>query len=130
MSLSPLPHIGEVTGEATRDDEQRVDTNIVAIPDISRSQPFGGYRHPAKAELIECPCRRRVTAALFYFHERNGPAAASDQVDFAAVYPHALCQDSPAVEPQPPGSKRLRPPTPCFGQLSLQPCSPNASARA
>ena len=51
--LSPMPDVGEVAGKAARDDEQRVDTNIVAIPGISRSQPFGGNRHPAKTVLIE-----------------------------------------------------------------------------
>ena len=96
LALSPLPHVGQVAGEATRHDEQCVDADIVAFPRIARRQPLGGDRYAAKPIFIQGPGGGFVRAALLDFDKGDDASAPGDQVDFSARDPGATCKDAPA----------------------------------
>jgi hypothetical protein len=72
-------------------------------------QPFGGDRDPPQPVLVERHGRAFVAAARLHLDKGEHPAAARDQVDFAARHAGAPRQDPPAVQAQPPCRQALRP---------------------
>jgi hypothetical protein len=129
-SLSPMPDVGEMPGQASRDDEQGVDPNGVAWASKTRRQAFGRHRDATQSIFIERPRCRFVRATLLYFNESHRPATPCDQVDFAAGNACAAGKDAPTFETQPPGGNRLRPASPRFCKLAAQSAAPSSSARA
>jgi hypothetical protein len=119
-----------VPRQAARDDEQRIDSDVVAIADVARRKAFGGDRDPAQAILVKCPRCRVLSAALLNLDEGQRPAAAGNQIDLAARNPGAAGENSPALETQPPGGERFRPPTTRFGLAAVQLLPASSSARA
>ena len=130
MPLSPVPDVGEVTRQSARDDEDRVDPDVVAVAGVARRQPFGRDRDPAQAVSVEAPRRRLVARPLLHLDEGQRSAAPCDQVDLAAGNACAAVEDAPPVESQPPRRERLRAPALSLGPLTGQSRPPSSSARA
>jgi hypothetical protein len=113
--LSPVPNIDEVAGQSAGDQEQGIDANRVAISGVAGREPLGGDRDPAQAIFIECPCCGVFGAALFDLDEGQCPAATRNEVDLATGNAGAPRENSPALQPQPPGGERFGPTPPRFG---------------
>jgi len=67
--MSPVPYIDEVAGQAARNQEQRVNADVVAVTGVAGRKPLGGDCDPAEAIFIERPGRRFLAAALFNLNE-------------------------------------------------------------
>ena len=119
MSLSPLPDIGEVTGEALWYDEQGIDADVVALSSVARCEPLCGDRDASKPIFVESPCGCLHRSALLDFDEGNDAAAARDKVYFAAGHAGAPGKDPPALQLQPPGGDSLRSTASSFGELAI-----------
>ncbi len=130
LSLSPVPDVDESTWQFAWHEEQCVDPDYIAVSGEARCKPLGGDRDTAEAILVESPGGRILGAALLYLDEGEGFAAPDDQIDLAARNTGAHGEDSPALQPQPPGGERLRPPPARFGLLAVQSLPPSSSARA
>lgn len=113
-----MPDVGEVAGQAARHNEHGVDPDLVPVACIARREALCGDCDPAQAIFVERPCGRLRGAALFDFDEGEHPAAAGDEVDFAARHTGSTSENPPAVQPQPPGGNRLRLAPARFGLLS------------
>ena len=116
--------------QASRDDEDRIDANVVARPGVTRLELARGDRDAAQAMLIERKRRSVGGGALFDLDEGQHLAAPRDQINLAAAHFDPLGENSPAVEPQPPGGNRLGAATALLGVTAVQPDAPSASARA
>jgi len=95
--LSPVPDVGKVAGQAAGNDEQGVDADVIAVSRIARRKLLRGDRDTAKTIFVERPCRRLRGAALLDFYEGKYPAAAGDEVDFAARNASSTGENPPAV---------------------------------
>jgi hypothetical protein len=126
MALSPLPDVGEVVRQLSRDDEQRVDADVVAIARVARRKFLRGNSDASKAIFVERPCGCFSRPALLDLDEGNDAAATRDQVDFAARDTGTASENSPAFEPKPPSGDCLGPAASGFGLLSVQ-IRPSAS---
>ena len=125
-----MPDVNEVPRQAAGDNEQRVDAYVVSIAGIARREALGGDCDPAQAIFVERPGGRFFAAALFHLDERENAAAPGYEIDLAARDAGAAGENSPAVETQPPGRERFRPPTARFGDLPVQLLPASSSARA
>lgn len=119
-----------MTGQAARDEEQRIDADCVAIAGEAGRKPFRGDRNTAQPIFVERPGGGVRGAALLDLDEGQRSAAPGDQVDLAAGNPGALGEDPPALQTEPPGGERFRPPPARFSELPLQSLAPSSSARA
>ena len=113
--LSPMPDIGEVTGQPAGQEEDGVDADVVAFARVTRRQPLRGDRHPPQPILIERHRQRLLATARLDLDEGQGPATAGDEIDFTAGYTGPLRKDSPAAQPQPPGREPFRAPAAPLG---------------
>jgi hypothetical protein len=84
-----VPHIDEVPGQAARDEEKGVDTDVIAFASVAGRQPFRGDRDPTQAIFVERPSRRIFGSALLYFDKGQRTTAAGDEVDFSARHARA-----------------------------------------
>ena len=125
-----MPHIGEVTRKPARDDQQRVDADVIAVAGVAWREALCGDGDPAQAVLIEGPGGGLVSVALLDLDECQCPAAPGDQVDFASRDPRPPGEDVPPVQPQPPGRDRLGLAAARLGELAVQAPPPSSSARA
>lgn len=119
-----------MAGQAARDEEQCINANGVAIAGEAGRKPFRGDRNTAQPIFVERPGGSVLGAALLDLDEGQRSAAPGNQVDLAAANPRALGEDPPALQTEPPGRERFRPPPACFGDLPLQSLAPSSSARA
>ena len=118
--MSPVPDVGQVARQTSRNDEQSIDADGIAGSGKSRRKPFRCNCHAAQAIFVERPGRRFSRRPLLDLDERHRPAAASDEVDLAARHSGPSGDDAPAFEAKPPGRKSLSLPSPRFGLLSFQ----------
>jgi len=124
-----VPDIGEVARQPAGNEENGVDADVVAGPGVARRQPLGGDRDPSQAVRIERQRRLLLAGARLDLDEGEDAPAPGDQVNFAAGDPGAFGEDSPAVQPQPPGGQPLGLAPAPFGELApVQ--RPSSSARA
>lgn len=129
-TCSSLPDVGEVAGEAAGDEEDGVDTDVVAGTGEARGKLLGCCGDAAQAVAVEREVGGRCGGALLDLDKGDSATAAGDQIDLAAMDSHAPREDPPAVEPQPPGGERLGAPAAAFGEEAVQPLAPSSSARA
>ena len=113
-----------------RHDEDCVDANVVAGAGVTRGELLGGNGDAAQAILIERKGGGVGSSALLDLDERDQFAAPGDQIDLAAAHLHAAGDDSPAVEPEPPGGNGLGAAATLFGLVTVQVPDPRARARA
>jgi hypothetical protein len=116
--LSPVPNVGEVTRQVPRDDEYRIDADIVAIAGIARCQSLRGHCDTAQPIFIERPCGRFRGAALLDLDESEDPTSTRNEIDLAAGNASAPRKNSPAVQSKPPCGNGFCPAAPGFGLLS------------
>lgn len=116
--------------QASRNDEDRVDADVLAPLGITGRQPFRRRRNPAQAILVKAPGGGVFAAALFDLDEGDDVAAFGDKVDLAPCDPDTPVEDAPAVEAQPPGGEGFRVAPPRFRRLPVQLWPPSSSARA
>lgn len=128
MSLSPLPDVGFVTRQPSRNNEDRVDPKLVPGAHEAGGKPLGGDRHPAEPVRVERECGIEIGGPGLYLDEGERSSPASDDVDLAAGNPRAPGKDSPPLQTQPPGSNILCAPAAPFGSASVHP--DRSSARA
>ena len=128
--MSPQPDVGEVEGQAARNDEDGVDANIVAGTGKARGERFRCGGNPAQAILIERHGGGIDGGALLDFDERDQFAAPRNEIDFAAAHFHPARQDPPSVEPQPPRGDGLGAAAALLGLPPVQSGDPSANARA
>jgi len=117
-SLSPVPDVSEVAWQATRNDEDGVDPNDVVGAGVTEGKLLGSNRHPAEPIFVERPSCCVGAAALLYFDKCYGPAATSDEVNFAARNASSIRKNVPAFDAEPPSSNCFCPAPPCFGLLA------------
>ena len=108
-------------------EEDGIDADIVAFAGIARSQPLGCDRNAPEPVLVERHGQPFLAGAGLDLDKGQNPAAAGDEVDFAARYARPLGEDSPAAQPQPPGRQALRA---SAAPLSLDPPVQRLSSRA
>ena len=89
MSLSPVPDVGQVARQTSRNDEQSINPHGIAGAGKTRGEAFGRHGDAAQSILVERPCRCLAGRSLLYLDERDRPAPTSDDVDFAAWYASA-----------------------------------------
>ena len=128
--LSPVPYIGEVTGEAAGHNEQSIDADVVAVAGKARRQPLGRHGDTPQPIFVERPGRGVDCAALLDLDKRQRPAATGNQVDLATRYARPLGENSPTSQPQPPGGDGFRLATTRLGKLAIQLLAPSSRARA
>jgi hypothetical protein len=104
-----------VAGQAARNDEDCVDAHVIAGSDIPRGETLGSDGDAPQAVFVEGETGGFVARSRLYLDESRDPAAARDQIDFAAFDLAALREDAPAVEPQPKGRDPLSATAPSFG---------------
>jgi hypothetical protein len=114
-----LPDVDEMAGEAARDDEHRVDPDVVAGPGVAVGERLGRGGDPAKAILVERELRVGRRRARLDLDEGDGAAAAGDEIDLADRSPDAAAEDGPALEAKPPGGIALGPAAAAFGPLAV-----------
>jgi hypothetical protein len=127
--LSPLPHVGEVPRELAGHDEERVDSDVVAIAHVALRQPLGGDRDSAEAVAVEREGRGLLAPARLNFDEGQGPASARDDIDFAARDSRPAGKNPPPLQAQIPARQSLGPATPAFRLLPVH-LRESSSARA
>ena len=115
--------------QAARDDEDRVDADVVAGAGIARLELARGNRDPAQAMFVERLGGGVSGGALFDLDESQHPAAPRDQIDLTAAHFDAGGEDPPAVEPEPPRRDRLGAAAALLGVVAVQSGDPSASAR-
>ncbi len=128
--MSPLPYVSEVHREPARDDEHRVDADVIARTDIARGKLFGGGGDAAQAIAVERYRCGVGGGTLLDLDEGDHLAAPGDEVDLAAAQFDALGEDPPAVEPEPPGGEGLGATAALLGFPAVQSPEPRTRARA
>ena len=93
--------------QAARHQEQGVDADVVAGPREAGRQPLGGDGDPAQSVVVEGHRCAIDAGAGLDLDKGQHSAAPGDEVDLAARHPCTTGEDSPAVQPQPPGGERL-----------------------
>ncbi len=116
--------------QAARDDEDRVDADVVAGAGIARFELAGGNRDPAQAMLVERLGGGVSGGALLNLDEGQYLAAPRHKIDFTAAHFYAGGEDPPAVKPEPPRRDRLGTAAALLGVTAVQSDDPSASARA
>ncbi len=116
--------------QAARDDEDRVDADVVAGAGEALLELARGDRDPAQAMLVERECSGIGGGALLDLDKRQHLATPRDQIDLTAAHFHPLGEDPPAVKPQPPGGDGLGAAAALLGVTAVQSGAPSASARA
>ena len=84
--------------QSPRDDEDRVDADVVAGAGVTRLKLARGDCDAAQPMFVERKRRSVGGGALFDLDEGQHLAAPRDQVDLAAAHLDPLGEDSPAVE--------------------------------
>jgi hypothetical protein len=107
-----------MAGKPAGQEEDGVDTNVVAGPGKAGRQPLGGDGNAAQPKLVERHRRALLGGARLNLDEGDNPSAARDQIDFAAGDARSYRQDPPAMQPQPPGSEALAAPAAPFCKLA------------
>lgn len=102
-----MPHVGEMSGPAARNDEQRVDADVVTFAEVARGETFGGGDHAPQAPFVESERRRLLAGACLDLDKGKDSSPPGDDVDFTAGHSRASRQNLPAVETQEPAAKRL-----------------------
>lgn len=116
--------------QATGNDEQGVDADIVAGASIALGKLLGRRRDPAQPVPVEGEVGGRAGRALLDLDEGDDSPAPGNEVDFAAMHAHPLPKDPPAVEAKPPGGERLGAAAAALGSQAAQAPAPSSSARA
>jgi len=119
-----------MAGKAAGNDEHRIDSDVLALLGIARSQLLRRHRDPSQAVVVERHSGGIDAGALLYLDEGDGPTAFGDKVDLAAANPRPCRQDPPAVQPQPPGRDPFRAAAAPFGFGAVQRLLASSSARA
>lgn len=105
--MSPLPDIRDVPGEATRNDEDGIDPDVVARPRVTLSEPLGGNDDASKSPGVERHCCGVRSRPGFHLDECKYLPAPRDDIDLAARHPGTAGKNPPAVKPKPPAGERL-----------------------
>ncbi len=108
-------HVGQVAGKPPGDDEDRIHPYLVAVPSISGGQQFDRAADAAQPPLVERQIRAASARSGLDLDEGQGSAAAGDQVDLSHGRPRAAGENSPALQPKPPGRDLLGPATAALG---------------
>lgn len=119
-----------MAGQPAGNQEQRVDTRIVAIAQEARREPLGRDRDAPQPIVVERDGGGIASRALLDLDKRHNAPAPRDKVDFAARDTRAPRQDPPAVEPQPPSGDGLRTAAALLGLAAAQREFARSSARA
>ena len=95
------------------------DRSLHALPRVAVAHRLDRRRDPLQAMGVDggveaCPCR-----APLDLDERDGPAAAHDQVDLAPRRFDPACDDAPTVEAQPERRQPLASAAASLGDLAL-----------
>src|SRR6185369_1691794 len=102
-------------GPAKRNDEDRVDPDLIDAIHVPRHQAFGGNRDPAQAPVVERISGGFRVAARLHFDECERSPALGDDVDLTTRYPRAACEDAPAMGSQIPAGDGLGATSALFG---------------
>jgi hypothetical protein len=100
-------------------DEDRVDAQVVAGPEVARCEALGSDNHTAQSPCIERKRRSLFGRTCLDLDEGKGAAAARNDVDLAAGYAGSASEDAPAVEAQPPTGERLGTAAALFRRFSI-----------
>ena len=114
--------------ETPRNDEDRVDAQVVTGPQVARRKMLGRRDDSAQAPGIERHGRGLVRSARLHLDEREDSASARDDVDLAAGHSSAPGKDPPAVQAQPKGRQCLSGTAALFRRLARQPDRRSAMA--
>lgn len=116
--------------QSSRHNEQGIDADIITVASIAVGQSPSGNRDAPQPIFVQCPRGGVHRVALLDLDERQHTPAPSDQVYLAAGYTRPLGQNSPAMEPQPPGGDGLGLAAARLGKLAVQSLPPSSNARA
>ena len=94
--------------KTARDDEHRVDPDVVARPHESRREQLRGSHDAPEAPRIERYGRGVVRRAGFHFDKRERSTPPRDNIHFPTIYTGSPSQNSPSVQPQSPAGQALR----------------------
>ena len=103
-----------------RNDEHRVDPDVVAVTHVARREALRGNHDPAQSPLIEREGSGFVAGPRLDLDEGQRAPAPGNDVDLAAGDASAARKDAPAVEPEIPAGQRLRPAAALLGRLPVQ----------
>ena len=129
-SRSSLPDVGKVAREAAGDDEHRIDADVVAGSGVASRELLGRCGDPAQPVAVEREVGGFAGGALLDLDEGDDTTAAGDQIDLAAVHPHALPNDAPTAKAKPPCSQCFGAAAAALGERAVQLSAPSSSARA
>src|SRR3982751_1250534 len=107
MALSPLPDIDQVPRPPARDDEHRVDADVVAVAHEARGEALGGNRDAPQAVVVERKGCGLVRCARLNLDEGDGTAPAGDDVDLSAGNTRPSLENTPAAQAEVPAGERL-----------------------
>lgn len=115
--------------QPAREQEDGIDTDVVAGSGVADRESLGGDRDSPQPVLVERHGGALLAGTRLYLDEGQHPPAARDQVDLTAGHPGALGKNPPAVQAQPPGRQPLGTAPALFGgDPPVQ--RPSSSARA
>jgi len=117
-----------VLGPAARNDEHRIDPDVVAVAHVTWREALRGDHDPAQSPLIEREGSGFVAGPRLDLDEGQRAPPAGNDVDLAAGDAGAARKDAPAIEPQVPAGERLRPAAALLGRLPVQRMSSSTRA--
>src|SRR5438128_1386798 len=104
---------------ALRNDEQSIDTHVVAVAQIARREPPRGRDNPAQPPPIQPERGGIFGGARLDLDKGEDLSAPRYYVDFAAGHTRTPGEDAPAVEPEIPAGEGLGAAAAPLGGLSL-----------
>lgn len=105
--MSPVPDVRHVARKLAGNNEDRVDSYLVAVTGIAFREALGRRGDPAQPIAVKRMVGRIRSSPRLHLDERQGASAARDKVDFTAVNARPPRQDAPPAEPEPPGRDGL-----------------------
>ena len=108
-----------MSGRASRNDEDRIDPQVIAGLHVPRREALRRNGHAAKSPGVERHGRSAFGRSRLYFDEGEDLASPCDDIDLAAGNTGAPGEDAPAVEAEPPAGDGLGPAAALFGCFAV-----------
>jgi hypothetical protein len=105
--------------ESARDDKYGIDSEIVVGTGVKMGDCRGGGSDSAQPVFVERQIGFGSACPGLHLDEGDHAAAAGDKVDLADRRSDSAGEDSPALEPKPPGGERLGAAAAPLGPLPL-----------